>query len=85
LAKEHRQARVIAMREIHPSFLMPLGVWINRECTREAFQQTEHKFDTLHEAMNYVESRFTIRMADWIATSTLLKDAIHQKRILDYA
>jgi len=85
LAKEHRQARVIAMREIHPSFLMPLGVWINRECTREAFQQTEHKFNTLHEAMNYVASRFTIRMADWIATSTLLQDAIHQKRILDYA
>jgi hypothetical protein len=84
LAVERRQARVIAMREIHPSFLLPLGVWINRECIREAFHQSEHKFNTLQESLAYIGSRFTIRMNDWIEASSLLKDSIHQKRIIDY-
>jgi hypothetical protein len=84
LAKEQRQASVIALREINPSFLLPLGVWINRECTREAFHQTEYKFDTLHESLAYIDSRFSIKMEDWIDASTLLKDSIHQKRIIDY-
>jgi hypothetical protein len=84
LAAEHRQAQVIAMREIHPSFLLPLGVWINRECTREAFQQDRHSFDTLPESLAYIGSRFAIRMADWIDAGTLLKDSVLQKRINDY-
>ncbi len=85
LAAEHRQARVIAMREIHPSFLLPLGVWINRECTRAALQQEMQPFNTLSESLTYIESRFAIRMPDWIDASTLLKDSVHQKRINEYA
>jgi hypothetical protein len=84
LAKEHRQASVIAMREIYPSFLLPLGVWINRECMREAFHQTEYKFNTLHESLDYIGTRFAIPMEDWIEASSLLKDSIQQKRIIDY-
>ncbi len=84
LAAERRQARVIAMREIYPSFLLPLGVWINRECTRAALQQDMQPFTTLAESLAYIESRFAIRMADWIDASTLLKDSVHQKRINEY-
>jgi len=84
LAKEHRQASVIAMREIYPSFILPLGVWINRECMREAFHQTEYKFNTLHESLDYIGTRFAIPMEDWIEASSLLKDSIQQKRIIDY-
>ena len=84
LAKERRQAGVIAMREIHPSFITPLGVWINRECVREALRRDHRKFDTLIEAMAHVESRFTIGLKDWVETSVLFKDALYQERITKY-
>lgn len=84
LAKENRQAGVIAMREIQPSLIMPLGVWINRECIREAFRQKSRKFDTLKGSMAYIGSRFAIGLGEWIRTSTLLKDALYQKKITKY-
>ncbi|NIM44609.1 MAG: hypothetical protein GTO54_03100, partial [Nitrososphaeria archaeon] len=78
------QAGVIAMREIHPSFITPLGVWINRECVREAFRKGYRKFDTLKEAMTHIGSRFTVRLEDWIETSVLFKDALYQEKITKY-
>jgi len=84
LYKENRQAGVIAMREIHPSFIMPLGVWINRESVREAFKQKGRKFNTLKETIAYISSRFEIRIEEWIKTSTLLKDALYQEKITKY-
>jgi len=84
LAREGRQAGVIAMREIYPSFITPLGVWINRECVREAFRQEGKKFDTLNEAIDYIGSRFAIKLEEWISTSVLLKDALYQEKITKY-
>ncbi len=84
LASEGRQAGVVAMREIHPSFITPLGVWINRECIREAFQQGGRKFDALDEAMAYIGSRFDIGLKEWINASVLLKDALYQEKITKY-
>ena len=84
LAREGRQAGVIAMREIRPSFITPLGVWINRECVREALRGEYRKFDALDEAMGYVGSKFTVRLEDWVGTSVLFKDALYQERITKY-
>ena len=84
LAKEGRQAGVIAMREIHPSFITPLGVWINRECVREALRRRPFKFDNLDEAMSHIGKRFAIGINEWIRTSTLLKEALYQERITKY-
>lgn len=84
LAREGRQAGVIAMREIHPDFITPLGVWINRECVREAFRQEGKKFAALNEAMAYIGSKFAIKLDEWINTSALLKDALYQERITKY-
>ncbi len=84
LSRERRQAGVVAMREIHPSFIMPLGVWINRECVREALKQEGEKFDTLSEALTYVSSKFSISIDEWIKNSALLKDALYQERITKY-
>ena len=84
LAKEGRQASVIAMREIHPNFIVPLGVWINRECVREAFRKEPHNFSTLNEAMNHINSRFAISLDNWVQTSTLLKDTLYQERLTKY-
>jgi len=84
LSREGRQAGVVAMREIHPSFIMPLGVWINRECIREAFKRGCEKFNTLREALTYVSSKFSIPIEEWIKTSVLLKDALYQEKITKY-
>jgi hypothetical protein len=84
LARERRQAGVIAMREIHPNFIMPLGVWINRESVREALKRECEKFDTLNEALTYINSKFSISINEWIKTSVLFKDALYQERITKY-
>jgi len=84
LASERRQAGVVAMREIHPGFITPLGVWINRECVREALRKDAKKFNTLEEALEYVNSSFSIRVKEWIDTSHLLKDAMYQEQLTRY-
>ncbi|KYH42823.1 MAG: hypothetical protein AYL33_000460 [Candidatus Bathyarchaeota archaeon B63] len=84
LAEERRQAGVIAMREIHPSFITPLGVWINRESVREALRRDPVKFDELDESLEHIAKRFTIRIDEWVRTSVLLKDALYQERLTKY-
>lgn len=84
LSKEGRQAGVVAMREIHPNFIMPLGVWINREGVREAFKRECERFDTLEEALAYIASRFTIPLEEWVGTSVLLRDELRQERLTKY-
>ncbi|MCX8170910.1 MAG: Nre family DNA repair protein [Candidatus Bathyarchaeota archaeon] len=84
LAREGRQAGVIAMREIHPSFIMPLGVWINRECVREALKRGCERFNTLNEALEYIGLKFSIPIREWVKTSRLIKDDIFQEKITKY-
>ncbi|MBS7607359.1 hypothetical protein KEJ14_05930 [Candidatus Bathyarchaeota archaeon] len=84
LAREGRQAGVIAMREIHPSFITPLGVWINRECVREAFKRKYESFNTLEEALSYIGTKFSIPIEEWIKASTLLKNELFQEKITKY-
>ncbi|HDM88544.1 MAG TPA: hypothetical protein ENG65_00945, partial [Candidatus Bathyarchaeota archaeon] len=84
LAEEGRQAGVVAMREIHPSFITPLGVWINRESVREALRKKPVKFDDLDNAIAYIKGRFSIDINEWIRTSVLLREALYQEKITRY-
>lgn len=84
LAREGKQAGVVAMREIHPEYIMPLGVWINRECVREAFRHDYKAFNTLREALEYIGTRFTIHIEEWIKASTILKNEILQEKITKF-
>ena len=84
LARERKQAGVVAMREIHPSFITPLGVWINRESVREALKRRPVKFNNLRDAIDYISRRFSIGIDEWIETSTLLKEALYQEKITKY-
>ncbi|PJB21549.1 MAG: hypothetical protein CO114_04770, partial [Euryarchaeota archaeon CG_4_9_14_3_um_filter_38_12] len=40
LSKERRQAGVVILREAHPGYIMPVGVWNVRENVRNAFKKT---------------------------------------------
>ncbi|MEM3464730.1 MAG: Nre family DNA repair protein, partial [Candidatus Bathyarchaeia archaeon] len=47
LVKERRQATVIVLREAHPGYIMPVGVWQVRENVRNAIRQKPFTFKTL--------------------------------------
>jgi len=84
LEKERRQATVIVMREAHPGYIMPVGVWQVRENVRNAVRQQPLKFDTLNEALARITSQFRIPLKRWIKNSELLQNALFQRRLTEY-
>ncbi|MEM2937569.1 MAG: Nre family DNA repair protein [Candidatus Bathyarchaeia archaeon] len=84
LVKERRQATVIVLREAHPGYIMPVGVWQVRENVRNAMRQKPFMFKTLDEALKFIQSRFRIPIQRWIMRSELLRNALFQKRITDF-
>ncbi|MEM2738625.1 MAG: Nre family DNA repair protein [Candidatus Bathyarchaeia archaeon] len=84
LVKEQRQATVIVLREAHPGYIMPVGVWQVRENVRNAMRQKPYTFKTLEEALQFIAGRFQIPIQRWIMQSVLLKNALFQKKITDY-
>jgi hypothetical protein len=84
LLKERRQATVIVLREAHPGYIMPVGVWQVRENVRNAMRQKPFKFNTLDDALKLIRSRFQIPLQRWIMRSELLKNALFQKKITDF-
>jgi hypothetical protein len=84
LVKEQRQATVIVLREAHPGYIMPVGVWQVRENVRNAMRQKPYKFKTLEEALQFIANRLQIPIRQWIMRSVLLKNVLFQKKITDY-
>jgi len=84
LVKERRQSTVIILREARPGYIMPVGVWQVRENVRNAMRQKPFTFNTLEEALKFIENRFQIPLQQWIMRSELLKNALFQKKITDY-
>jgi hypothetical protein len=72
------------MREAHPGYIMPVGVWQVRENVRNAMKQRPLKFNTLDEALARIASQFQIPLRRWIRNSELLQDALFQKRLTEY-
>jgi hypothetical protein len=84
LVKEQRQATVIVLREAHPGYIMPVGVWQVRENVRNAMRQKPYIFKTLDEALKFIASQLQIPIRRWIMRSELLKNALFQKKITDF-
>ena len=84
LVKERRQARVVILREAHPGYIMPVGVWNVRENVREALRMPPRKFQTLDDAFGYISTRLVIGKKRWIEESTVLKDTKYQKGLEDF-
>lgn len=84
LIKEGRTAGVVIMREAHPGYIMPVGVWNVRENVRAALRTEPMEFDTMEEMWKTVESVMDIKRDGWIANSGVLKDYMIQRRIEDY-
>jgi hypothetical protein len=84
LVKERRQATVIVLREAHPGYIMPVGVWQVRENVRNAMRQKPLTFNTLNEALQRIASQFNIPLQGWIRESHLIRNSLFQKRITDF-
>jgi hypothetical protein len=84
LNDERRQAGVVILRETHPGYIMPIGVWNVRESVRKALKQNYQMFDTIDEAIIYVSQKMEIPIQRWIRNSAILKNQLYQKKIVDF-
>lgn len=85
LVAERRQASTVILREAHPGYILPVGVWNVRENVRNALRQTYESFDSLRSALFYISKRMAIPVKRWIRNSHLLKDRLYQRRLEDFA
>jgi hypothetical protein len=84
LNKERRQAGAIVLREAHPGYIMPIGVWNVRESVRKALKEQYRKFDTLDQALMFISEKMDIPLQRWIRNSAVLKNRLYQKRLEDF-
>jgi hypothetical protein len=84
LNKERRQAGTVILREAHPGYIMPIGVWNVRESVRKALKESYRKFDTLDQALLYISEKMDIPLQRWLRNSAVLKNQLYQKRLEDF-
>ncbi len=84
LNKEKRQAGIVILREAHPGYIMPIGVWNVRESVRRALREPFEKFDTLDKALVFISNKMDIPLQRWIRNSAVLKNQLYQKRLEDF-
>src|SRR6266571_3924550 len=80
-----RQAGAIMLREIHPGYIMPVGVWNVRESLRALLKTRFERFDSMDGALNYATTILEIPKRGWIETSALLQKAYFQRKISEYS
>lgn len=79
-----RQACVLVLRESHPDYIMPVGVWNVRESVREALRGTPHRFEDMGGVLKFISQKFSIRLPTWVRNSTILEDELYQKRLEEW-
>lgn len=84
LNMERRQASALVLREIHPGYILPVGVWNVRESVRSALRTSPNLFDNFNAALKFGMSKLTIPLKHWIKNSTILRNAFFQKKISDF-
>ncbi len=83
LQKEQRQAGVSILREAHPGYILPVGVWNVRENVRMALRNEPKRFESLTAALAHVGTIMDIPVSRWIKNSAIIKDVLYQKRVDD--
>jgi hypothetical protein len=74
----------VILREAHPGYIMPVGVWNVRENVRAAVAEKPKLFNNLKEGLNYIQTRLDIPLSTWIENSWMLRQRLHQRRIEDF-
>ncbi|MEM2983110.1 MAG: hypothetical protein QXH17_08110, partial [Candidatus Bathyarchaeia archaeon] len=84
LRRISRQASCLVLREIHPDYILPVGVWNVRESVRAMLKTEPVKFDTLHRAISHTLTFLTIPLKDWVRASVTLRVHHKQRKIVQY-
>lgn len=85
LARRHKKAAAIVIREIHPTYIIPLGVWQIREGVREALKKPPQKFERFDRAMSFACSYLSLSKNEVVQKSRLWKRFKSQTKISDFA
>ena len=84
LNRERRQAATVILRETHPGYIMPVGVWNVREHVREALRRPPQRFPSMAATLAYLQTRLDIPMARYLHTSEVLQYVLHQRTFDDF-
>ncbi|MDO5851445.1 MAG: Nre family DNA repair protein [Methanobacteriaceae archaeon] len=79
LEKEKKQAGCIVFREAYENY-MPLGVFNVRENVRNAMQEKPTEYETIHQALKYINSKLRLTTDDFKKESTLLKESLQSRQ-----
>ncbi|HEU4606359.1 MAG TPA: hypothetical protein VFS46_09000 [Nitrososphaera sp.] len=85
LARRRRKAAALVLREIHPEYVMPLGVWQIREGVREALKKPAQKFENLEQAVSFASAGMSVSGQEVARKSSLWRAFKSQTRITDFA
>jgi DNA repair protein NreA len=85
LARRHKRAAAIVLREIHPKYVMPLGVWQIRQGVREALKKPPQKFERFDDAISFACSNMSMSKNEVVQKSWLWKSFKNQTKISDFA
>lgn len=84
LLRERRQAATVILRETHPGYIMPMGVWNVREHVREALRRPARRFATMRDTLEYLATRLDIPLQRYVRVSAVLKHVLYQRTFDDY-
>ncbi len=75
-----KQARVVVIREIDETYVVPIGVFQVQEGVRSALNSHHLKFDSLKEALGYVSSKTRVEIKKYLQLSNIL----NQSRLISF-
>ncbi|MFA5746382.1 MAG: hypothetical protein WCX82_04880 [archaeon] len=78
-----KQASVIVFRDIDPNYRSK-GVWVIREAVKEALTKEPFTFDTLEQAMEFIDKHIRNGSGYWLKHSQLYTEIKTQKKITDF-
>ncbi len=81
LDKIKRHAKVVILREAHPGYIMPLGVWNVREHVRDALKGQPILLENMTQLFDLIRSNMDIDIPTWIQNSALLRTYLRQRRL----
>ncbi len=84
LNKVKRKGAALVLREIHPHYIFPVGVWQIREGIREALKSPCREFENLDSALSFACSSLSISKNEWIRNGRIYQCVKEQKRISEY-
>jgi DNA repair protein NreA len=84
LSRVERKAAALVLREIHPEYVMPVGVWQIREGIREAFKGQKKHFESFEKALSFACMNLSVSKKEWIRNSEIYRNMKEQMRITDF-